>query len=115
MRANLLKYNGYGMKNFSYSRRWCNLCDNFATEDISHLQMQCLHFEEDRSHIYGQFFVLELNVVENFSEDKALKSFICHQLLGLMNEKCLCDLWILSGKIINLDLQPEVAGRNGER
>ena len=82
------------MKSFSYSRRWCNLCDNLATEDISNIQVQCLLFEDDRSQMYGQFFVLELNVVENFSEDKALMWFICHQLLGLMREKCLCDLWI---------------------
>ena len=77
-RASRLKSDDYQYKNDPIRRPYCDLCQNFAIEDVEHLILHCPNLEVQRNKMLGQ-----INEVERLYNVNVLTSSESNLLLML--------------------------------
>ena len=89
-------------KKLPFGSRLCELCDNFAEENIVHLTMQCSFFEETRREMFDAIDTLPGYVGDILLRDNPdlIANLLgkCHQEVDNEN---MTDVWCISGLFIS--------------
>ena len=74
-------------KKLPFGSRACELCDNFAEENITHLVMQCPFFEETRIVMFDRINTIPGKIKETLCNDNPdlLLNLLgkCHQMINI--------------------------------
>ena len=96
-RASSLKCDAHQYKNDRVTRPYCDLCNEFALEDVEHIIMHCPFFEKQREDLFT-----EINILETFYGSSILSPPInnLHVILGKVPDGADAEMMLYFFKLV---------------